>query len=239
MSKGVMIAASSWLSLLGVIGALASSCAPAPALAQQFSADLVRTAGAGAAASFGRLRVFNDKVRIETPDFPGGFFLTDGANRTAYFARPGQRVFMDARQSSRLTQLFVPVDPSAPCPQWQDMAKLADATGPSETWRNEPWRNEAWRCERVGEELVGGRGVVGFRAMSSPGGDILGWIDPNLKFPLRIRMQDGTTIALENIHEEPQPEHLFEIPPGFQKFDPQALIKRIKQSDVWVDAPPP
>jgi hypothetical protein len=71
--------------------------------------------------------------------------------------------------------------------------------------------------------------------MSSPGRDILGGIDPNLKFPLRIRMQDGTTITVENIHEEPQPEHLFEIPPGFRKFDPQALIKRIKQSDVWVD----
>jgi hypothetical protein len=51
-------------------------------------------------------------------------------------------------------------------------------------------------------------------------------------------MPDGTTIAVENIHEEPQPAHLFEIPPGFHKFDPQALIKRIKQSDVWVDETP-
>jgi hypothetical protein len=27
---------------------------------------------------------------------------------------------------------------------------------------------------------------------------------------------------------------LFEIPPGLRKFDPQTLIQRIKQSDVWV-----
>jgi hypothetical protein len=227
MAKSFTIAASSWLSLLGVIGAFASGCVPAQA--QQFSADLVRTALGGAVASSGKLRVFNDKVRIETPDFPDGFFLIDGAGRAAYFARPGERVFMDARQSSRLTQLFVPVDVGDPCLQWRDMAKLAGAADPS----------EPWRCERVGEELVGGRGVVVYRAVSPPGRDILGWIDPNLKFPLRIRMQDGTTITVENIHEEPQPEHLFEIPPGFRKFDPQALIKRIKQSDVWVDAPPP
>jgi hypothetical protein len=52
-------------------------------------------------------------------------------------------------------------------------------------------------------------------------------------------MQDGTTISAENIREEPQPAPLFEIPSGLRKFDPEALIKRIKQSDVWVDAPPP
>ncbi len=96
-----------------------------------------------------------------------------------------------------------------------------------------------WRCERVGDELLKGRGVVVYRAVSSPGRDILGWIDPSLRFPLRIRMQDGTSITAEDIHEEPQPAHLFEIPSGLRKFDPETLIKRIKQSDVWVDTPPP
>jgi hypothetical protein len=218
-----------WLSLLGLAGVLGWGCAPAQA--QQFSADLVRTElHGGAVASVGKLRVFNDKVRIEMPDFPDGFFLIDGASRAAYFARPGERVFMDARQSSRLTQLFVSVDLGDPCPQWQAMAKLAGATEPT---------SEPWRCERIGEEPVDGRDVVAYRAVSSPGREILGWIDPNLKFPLRIRLQDGTSIAAQNVHEEPQPARLFEIPPDFRKFDPQALIKRIKQSDVWVEESPP
>src|SRR6266403_962621 len=223
MARNFTISSPSWLSLLGVIGAL--GCGYAPAQAQQFSADLVRaTPHDEAATSAGKLRVFDDKVRIETPDFPDGFFLIDGVSRAAYFARPGQRVFMDARQSSRLTQLFVPLDLGDPCLQWQAMAELAGATEPS----------DRWRCERVGgEELVDGRGAVVYRARSSPGRDILGWIDPNLKFPLRIQLQDGTTITVENIREEPQPASLFEIPSGFRKFDPQALIKRIKQSDVW------
>jgi hypothetical protein len=32
---------------------------------------------------------------------------------------------------------------------------------------------------------------------------------------------------------------LFEIPNGARKFDPRALIERIKQSDVWLDTPKP
>jgi hypothetical protein len=228
MAKDFTISSASWLSLLGLIGALGCGCAPAQA--QQFSADLVRIElQGGVAASIGKLRVFDDKVRIEMRDFPDGFFLIDGVSRAAYFARPGERVFMDARQSSLLTHLFVPVDVGDPCLQWQAMAKLAGATD----------RNDPWRCERVGEESVGGRGVVVYRAISSPGRELLGWIDPNLKFPLRIRMQEGTSITVENIHEESQPARLFEIPSGFRKFDPEALIKRIKQSDVWVDEPPP
>ena len=216
-----------WLVMLGLAGFLAGGgCAPAHA--QQFSADLITTHVDGTTVA-SHLRVFNNKVRIETPEFSDGFFLIDGLSRAAYFARPGKRVFMDARQSSRLTRLFVPVDLGDPCPQWRDMAMLAGAADPS----------TPWRCERVGAELLDGRGVVVYLAISSPGRDILGWIDLSLKFPLRIRMQDGTSITAENIHEEPQPAQLFEIPSGLRKFDPETLIKRIKQSDVWVDTPPP
>jgi hypothetical protein len=217
-----------WRSLLGLVGVLVCSCASARA--QQFSADLVTTHLDGTAtASAGKLRVFNDKVRIETPDFADGFFLIDGPNRAAYFTRPTERIFMDARQSSRLTQLFVSVDPGDPCRQWQIMAKLASASDVS----------DPWRCERVGEEIIDGRRATAYRAISSPGRDIVGWIDPELKFPLRIKMEDGATITVENIQEGPQSARLFEIPPDFHKFDPQALLKRIKQSDVWVDKPPP
>jgi hypothetical protein len=47
-------------------------------------------------------------------------------------------------------------------------------------------------------------------------------------------MEDGSTITAENVRDEPQTARLFEIPPGFRKFDPLNLIQRIKQSDVWV-----
>jgi hypothetical protein len=228
MAKLLTIVSLSWLSLLGVAGVIGCECLPARA--QQFSADLVRKVPRGEAAAFaGKLRVLNDKVRIETPEFPDGYFLTDSAGRAAYFARPGERVFMEARQSSRLTPLLVPVNVSDPCPQWRDMARLAGAADDG----------DSWRCERVGEELVNGRSLIIFRALSSAGNGFTGLIDPSLKFPLQIRLNDGTSITVANLHEEPQTASLFEIPGGFRKFDPEDLIRRIKQSDVWVEQPSP
>jgi hypothetical protein len=225
MAKGPIVVLSSnraWLSLLALAGFLL--CGRAPAQAQQFSADLVITRDDGAAAvPAGKLRVLNDKVRIETPDLADGFFLIDGAGPTAYFVRPAARVFMEARQSSRLTRIFVQVDPFDPCPQWQAMARLAGAADQGD-----------WRCERTGEGTIGGRSTTAYRAVSASGRELFGWIDAVRKFPLRVRTEDGAIITAENIRDEPQPAQLFEIPAGFRKFDPQSLIERIKQSDVWV-----
>lgn len=213
------------LSLLGLAVVLASGCAPARA--QQFLADLAIVRHEGEAAlPAGKLRVFDNKVRIETPDFADGFFLVDGAKPTAYFARPADHTFMDARQSSRLTRLFVRVDPADPCRQWQAMAALAGLAV-----------QNPWRCERVGQETIEGRDAIAFRARLPDVRDMVGWIDPGLQFPLRIRTDDGVTVTAENIRNEPQAASLFEIPSNFRKFDPQELIKRIKQSDVWVEEP--
>ena len=218
---------STWLGLLGLVGFLI--CGRTVAQAQHFSADLVATHNDDtASASAGKLRVSDDKVRIETPDFADGFFLIDGANRAAYFARPAQRIFMDARQSSRLTRMFVLVDPNNPCRQWQTMAQVADAKE----------AGDPWQCERFSEEVIDGRRAAAYRAILPSGAHFVGWIDTDLKFPLQIKMEDGATIALRNVQEGPQPAGLFEIPAGFRKFDPQALIERIKQSDVWVEPLP-
>jgi hypothetical protein len=211
-----------WLSLLAAAGSL--FCSFAPARAQQFSADLVIVRHEGAAAEpAAKLHVRGGKVRLETPELADGFFLVDGATPAAYFVRPAAQVFMDARQSSRLTRMFVPVDPDDPCRQWQAMAKLAGSADHGD-----------WRCQRAGEQTIGGRRVITFDATSTAGRELVGSIDVALKFPLRIKTQDGTVITAENIRDEPQPAQLFEIASGFRRFDPQALIKQIKQSDVWV-----
>jgi hypothetical protein len=64
------------------------------------------------------------------------------------------------------------------------------------------------------------------------------WVDPDLEFPIKLRAADGTTIALEHIRLKAQPASLFAMPPGYRKSDPQALIDRIKHSDVWVGPSP-
>jgi hypothetical protein len=196
-----------------------------PARAQQFSADIVRTpAGGQQAAGVGKLYVSGTKVRIVLPDTPDGFFMVDAGKPASYFVRPGQRVYMNARQSSHLTQLLVPVDLSNPCRQWQTMAGIAVPGG----------ETAAWTCERIGQDTVGGHDSIEYRASFAKDRHLSAWIDPRLKWPVRLTMEDGTVIDLANIRKQPQPAALFEIPPGYRKFDPRALIERIKQSDVWV-----
>jgi hypothetical protein len=224
MAKGPMNVLPSnrlWFGLLALAGVLL--CGRAPAQAQQFSADLVTIGGDGAAAPAGKLRVDGDKVRIEAAEFADGFFLIDAAKPVALFVRPAARIFMEARQSSRLTQVFVPVDPDAPCRAWQAMARVAGVVG-----------QEDWRCERAGEETIDGHRTIAYRAVSRSGREIFGWIDPVRKFPLRIKSEGGAAITAKNVRDEPQPAQLFEIPASFRNFDPQILIQEIKQSDVWV-----
>jgi hypothetical protein len=214
-----------WTGLAVVAGFLLFGGAIAQA--QQFSADLVMASHDGDAPTpAGWLSVSGNKVRLETPELADGFFLIDGERPSAYFVRPAARMFMEARRSSRLTMLFVPVDPANPCRQWQAMAKLAGIAEQGD-----------WRCERGGEEKIGAQNTVRYLAVSPSGKEISGWIDAARKFPLRIKTEDGAIISAENIRDEPQSAESFEMPVGLRRFDPRALIEQIKQSDVWVDQP--
>jgi hypothetical protein len=212
-----------WFGRLLCAGFLAGGFAPA--MAQQFSADIVMTRDGGIVPA-GRLSVRDGRVRIETPELPNGFLLVDVAKPSAYFVRPATHIYMDARQSSRLSQLFVPVDPDEPCRRWQAMAELAGAAGQAE-----------WRCEHAGQEEIKGRDAEMVRVTSAEPREFVAWIDRERRFPLRIKTAEGAVIALEHIRDEAQPAPLFELPPDARKFSPEALIERIKQSDVWVSEP--
>ncbi|WP_245334996.1 hypothetical protein [Bradyrhizobium mercantei] len=199
--------------------------APVPATAQQFSADLVARKDETSTA-LGTLRVSQQKARIEAKALPDGFFLIDAGRPAAYFVRPGARVFMEARQSSPLTQMFVPVDPGDPCRQWQAIAQLAAPVDPA-----------TWHCQREGAEAISGRDTDVYRVTAPAGAGFVAWIDRERRFPVQIKTADGTLIAADHIRDEPQPAQSFKIPAGLRKFDPQALIRRIQQSDVWVEPP--
>ncbi|WP_375778444.1 hypothetical protein ACE103_04220 [Bradyrhizobium sp. ma5] len=199
--------------------------APMPAAAQQFSADLVARKD-NTVTAMGTLRVSERKARIDPTALPDGFFLLDTAKPAAYFVRPAAHVFMKAMQSSPLTQLFVPVDPSDPCRQWLAMAQLSA-----------PVDVATWQCRRDGEEAIAERNTDVYRVAAPSGLSFTGWVDRARGFPVQIKTADGTVIVADHIRDEPQPAQTFEIPAGLRKFDPQALIRRIQQSDVWV-APP-
>jgi hypothetical protein len=203
------------------IGAFAQSPA------HEFSADIVSRDAAGAiVGAAAKLHAANHKVRIDPADGSGEFFITDDEAGTALFVRPAQRLFMDAGQSSLLTRIFVKVDLRDPCRQWQAAALVARTpiTGP-------------WHCERIKSDSANNRDAIEYSVLAPQQEMIRSWINPGLNFPVVWQASDGTRLALENVLIGPQPPDLFAVPAEFRKFDPAALIERIKHSDVWAEPP--
>jgi hypothetical protein len=190
-----------------------------------FSAQIISRDAAGVTLNTtAKIYVANHMVRIESSEAPGGFFLIDAAGGTASFVLAGRGVFMDAKRSSLLTQIFVPIDADDPCRQWRAAAELADAI-----------RTDQWRCERSPKKAVDGGQAIGYRVATTQGGSELRWVDSALMFPVMRSAADGATLTLENLRIESQAADLFIIPSAFRHLDPQALIERIKHSDAWVD----
>lgn len=213
-----------WSRMAGPLAIAAIVLGMSPLSAQQFSAQLTRRSSDGQTAT-GRIVVSDDKVRIETPDFPDSFFLIRRDKSAVYLVRPKRHEFMDARQSSALTDILVPVDPDTPCQQLQAMADI------SQIVRDEP----SWQCQLVGRETIDHRQTLHYRISSSPDRQYGVWVDPQIRFVVRLTAADGTTLTLDDIQEGAQPEAAFEIPAGLRKFDPAQLIERIKRSDAWVE----
>jgi hypothetical protein len=212
--------------IIGLAGAMfVALLVPNVASAQQFSADLSRRDAAGQ-ISKGRLLVAGDKIRIEAPDLQTGFFLVRTDAKTSYFVQPDRGVFMDARQSSILTELLVPVDPEAPCPQWQAMAQISGSAA----------GGAAWQCDRIGAETHDGHTILKYDLTSPRGRRYSTWIDPQLRHVVRIETaSDESTTELTNVQQAPQPDSAFMMPAGLRKFDPMQLIGIAQHSDVWVD----
>jgi hypothetical protein len=195
------------------------------AYAQSFAADLdTSEAGGTSRTPLGHVYAADGKVRIETRQLPAGFFIVDDDRKAVWFIRPGQKIFMDARRSSPLTQTFVRVDPEDACREWQKMETIA---GPA------PGTGE-WRCDLVGREPLLGREAVKYRTISPQNRRSTIWVDPERHFPIRVEREDGVVVSLERIVDAAQPASLFAPPDGYRRFDPMQLLEQIKQSDVWV-----
>jgi hypothetical protein len=212
------------LALLWSAGALAQS--PPQTSPPSFSADIVSLDSDGAPlAATAKLYAANHKARIEIAGAADSFFISDADTGTTLVVRPAQRLYLDARQSTPLTQIFVSVDPRHPCRQWQAAAATAGAGA------------REWHCEPVERAIVNQREIIEYSVLTSDHQTSHGWVDATLGFPVKWQAADGKVLVVENILLEAQPAHLFSIPADYRKLDPQALLERIKRSDVWADSP--
>jgi len=234
MRRALSIVSLATLALVAGLGHFHARAGTVTLEALQFSADLVRANADGEPQdNTGKLYVAGDNIRIETPDFPGDYFLIDLGAGASYLVQPAKRMIMDSRRSSPLALVFVPVDPDNPCPQWQARWTSQDGAAAGEGTREAPWS-----CERLGEETIGGRRAIKFRVEPQQRHLHFAWVDPELRMPIRMQAAFGTA-ELANLRIGPPPAGLFKVPYQFRKFDPLHLIEQIKQSDVWVEQPPP
>jgi hypothetical protein len=210
--------------LLALFGSAAALAQSTP---QAFSADIVSldTSGERLGAT-AQLQAADHKVRIVIGGAPDGFFLSDSDTGTALFVRSAQHIYLDARQSTPLTRIFISVDPHDPCGQWQAAAATAGLVSSGK-----------WHCEPIERAVVNRREAIEYSVVMSGRQASYGWVDPTIGFPVKWQAADGKVFVLENIRLRAQPASLFSIPSDYRKLDPRALLERIKHSDVWAGAP--
>ncbi len=208
--------------------AVAFACVIAvPAAAQQFSADLV---AAGREDSPGKIYVSDGKVRMERVSGGPGTMLVDSHANTAFVLMPQQKMYVDVGSRGGMAQVFRPVAPNNPCPQWQEIAKQMQKDAAD------------WSCKRVGSETVNGRSTVKYQASSSQSQTEYIWIDTSLKYMVKSEDGKGQGMELRNIKEGAQPASLFEIPAGYQKADMSQMMQQMMQQmkqQHGPGAPPP
>jgi hypothetical protein len=225
MRSKILRHASAVLHLALLCGGSALAQSSPPSSPPSFSADIVSLDAGGAhSGAVATLRAANHKARIDLAGASDGFFLSDTDTGTALFVRGAQRLYVDARQSTLLTRIFVALDPRDPCREWQAAATTAGVPGTGE-----------WHCEPIERVIVNHHEIIEYRVASPDGQSNRGWIDSTIGYPVKWRAADGTGFVLENIVFQAQPQSLFSIPSDYRKLDPQALLERIKHSDVWAE----
>jgi len=198
------------------VGAILLAGAAHPAVAQQFSADLVPLSAEHPDLPQSKIYVSGTKIRMEQQSGKGTV-LIDSAADTAFVLMPQQKTYMDVKAMGHMSQMFRPLDPNNPCPGWEKLAqetKQDDAT---------------WSCKRIGNETVGGRSAVKYEATSSKGEIAHAWIDPQLKFLVKSDDSKGSGMELRDIKEGAQPDDLFAIPADYQLTDMQQMMQRMRQ----------
>jgi hypothetical protein len=179
------------------------------AIAQtEFSADAVSHKQSGSTIDM-KLYFGKDKMRFDTEkgseDQATG--IVNLSTQTVTVLMKQQHMYMEMPMQMAAQRLmynfFRTGDVENACGDWQRIVK-----------------NQGGTCHKVGHDTVNGRNAVKYEGTNSRGESGSFWIDVQLRFPVKWQDNKGNSGGeLRNIQEGPQPASLFEVPPGYTKFD--------------------
>lgn len=187
-------------------------CLTIPALAQEFSADLVRQKPAGAANS--KVSVSGGKVRLETEgQAHPNYVILSLTQRQSAMVLPDSKSYVvspPGRVPSSIP-FFIVDDPDNACAAWEKSVSKPKT------------------CAKLGDDTINGRSAVKYTGTSSNGDTGTAWVDRKLRFVVKWEGEKGAA-ELQNIQEGPQAASLFEIPTDYEKLDLAAARANAKRS---------
>lgn len=159
-------------------------------MALDFSADMVNTSKGGVFK--GKIFMAKDKSRMETDD---AVTITRLDKKVVWILMPKDKMYMEQ-----------PFDPA-------QAAATKASTGKMD--------NEIER-KLLGKEKIDGRMAEKFQVVYQQDGkkeSVYQWIVPDIKIPVKLAAADNSwTMEYKNIKTSKQPDSLFEVPAGYEKF---------------------
>ncbi len=178
---------------------------PQPARAgTDFCADIETRAPDGRTAALGHLCIKGQKMRHE---------MKKDGQVTIIISRPDKGVAWTLMTQQK-RYLEMPVEKAAhddPTTEWNDDYKELQKRG-----------------KKLGTETVNGVECVKYE-LKTEDGTVTYWIMKSAGIPVRIIADDGTIVDYKNIKTGNLPDSLFEIPPGYSKFNLPGLGGMMQQ----------
>lgn len=193
------------------------------ALAQEFSADMVRLKPQGAAQS--KVSVSGNKMRVEIAgQSQPSYVIIDLLHQQSSMVLPNNKSYVvspPGRVPSSIP-FFHLDDPENACPAWE---KSEDRPG---------------TCTKVGDDTINGRDAVKYTGTAGNGETGTAWVDRKLRFVVKWEGQKSAA-ELQNIQEGKQAASLFEIPSDYEKLDLAAAkaAQKAKAKPIPPSAVPP
>jgi hypothetical protein len=169
------------------------------ALAQDFSADVVRLRPANAIKA--KVYAHDYKMRFEvTNQQRSSVAIVDLGSRTTLMIIPDNKSYVKSPHLNASLPIFHITDVENACPAWK---KSLEKPG---------------TCAKVGDETINDRATVKYKGTATDGDTGYAWVDRKLKTVIKWEGERGAA-ELQNIQEGPQAAALFQVPDGYEMFD--------------------